>query len=47
MKTMKPLEQFNVAITNRQSKLSKTIRSGGRGSLDRHEWDIVCEEKIL
>jgi len=44
---MKPLEQSNVAITNRQSRLSKTIRSGGRGSLDRHEWDIVCEEKIL
>lgn len=28
-------------------EVSKTIRGGGRGSLDRHEWDIICEEKIL
>ena len=31
-------------ITSTQSKLSKTIRSGGRGSIDRHSWDIINED---
>lgn len=30
--------------TSTQSKLSKTIRSGGRGSTDRHQWDVICEK---
>lgn len=27
--------------------ISKTVRTGGRGSLDRHSWDIVPEPKIV
>lgn len=41
---MKPQDVLMPTITSTQSKLSKTIRSGGRGSLDRHEWDIVYED---
>ena len=28
----------------KDKEISNTIRSGGRGSLDRHTWDIVCVE---
>ena len=44
---MKHQEPCNAATINRQSKLSKAIRSGGRGSIDRHRWDVICEEEIL
>ena len=29
----------------RQSEVSKTVRTSGRGSIDRHSWDLVLEEK--
>lgn len=44
---MKHLERSQAAITNHRSRLSKAIRSGGRGSIDRHNWDVICEEEIL
>lgn len=43
-KTMKQQGASMPTTTSTQSKLSKTIRSGGRGSLDRHEWDIIYED---
>lgn len=45
--TMKPLDAYRQVTTKTQSKLSNTIRSGGRGSLDRHTWDIVYEEENI
>ena len=33
--------------TTNTNRLSKAIRSGGRGSVDRHNWDVICEEEIL
>ena len=27
--------------------VARTVRKGGRGSLDRHSWDIISEERIL
>lgn len=35
-KTEKLIEQL------KEKEFSNTIRSGGRGSLDRHQWDMVC-----
>jgi len=35
-KTEKLIEQL------KEKEFSNTIRSGGRGSLDRHQWDLVC-----
>jgi len=43
-KTDKLIEQL------KNKEISNTIRSGGRGSLDRHQWDLVCvdgEPKIV
>lgn len=33
-------QQIGVVVSN---DVSKTVRTGGRGSLDRHSWDIVTE----
>jgi DNA (cytosine-5)-methyltransferase 1 len=27
--------------------ISKTVRAGGRGSVDRHSWDLVAEPKVI
>jgi len=35
-KTEKLVEQL------KEKEFSNTVRSGGRGSLDRHQWDMVC-----
>lgn len=37
------LERLMQQSTNTQC-LSKAIRSGGKGSLDRHMWDLISEE---
>lgn len=39
------LERLMQQSTNTQC-LSKTVRSGGRGSLDRHTWDLINEEDL-
>ena len=41
--TQEPLMPMTTSI----QCLSKTIRSGGRGSVDRHSWDVIMEnEKV-
>ena len=39
------LERLMQQSANTQC-LSKTVRSGGRGSLDRHTWDLINEEDL-
>lgn len=39
-------EKVKVLIPQLQKKeISNTVRGGGRGSLDRHQWDLVIERK--
>ena len=36
--------RYRQGIGKNRSRLSNTIRSSGRGSLDRHSWDVILED---
>lgn len=40
-------EQTKRLKMNKNIDVAKTVRTGGRGSVDRHSWDIVAEPKIV
>ena len=40
-------EQTKRLKMNKNIDVAKTVRTGGRGSVDRHSWDIVAEPKVV
>lgn len=40
---VQPNDRYQSGRVNTSKSVSKTVRAGGRGSIDRHSWDVICE----